>query len=72
MGKFFRKYQDAVLILAALVLFGIIAAYFIWGISFLIVNLNNAANPGQEKLTEQSQFNIEAAKEILKKRGLAN
>lgn len=59
------------LILAALVLFGIIAAFYFWGVETLIVNLNTAVNPEKDSLTGQSQFNIEAAKEVLRRRGLA-
>lgn len=59
------------LALAALILFGVIAACFIWGTGVLVVSLNKAANPREGALTEQSQFGTEAAKELLKKRGLA-
>ncbi len=59
------------LILAALVLFGLIAAYYFWGIGLLVINLNTAANPEKGALTQQTQFSTEAAKEVLRKRGLA-
>lgn len=71
MKGFLKKHQDAILALAALVLLGAIAAFYFWGVGTLIVNLNTAVNPEKGALKEQSQFNIEAAKEILKRRGLA-
>jgi hypothetical protein len=71
MGKFIKRHQESVLIFVALVLLGIIIAYFVWGINILTVNLNRAVNPEKNSLTQKTQFEIEAAKEVLKQRGLA-
>lgn len=71
MKKIIEKYQDAVLIFATLVLLGIIAAFYFWGIRLLVVNLGSATNPEKVAPIQETQFRIEAAKEILKRRGLA-
>lgn len=69
MKLFFKEHQDVILIFFALFLFGVIAAFYLWGMEKLVVNLNAAMNPDKKASAEQSQFYIEAAKEILKKRG---
>lgn len=70
MSKFLTKYGDAVLVAASVVLLLTIIAIFVWGISAVTVHLTRAVNPEKGPLVSESQFEIEAAKDILKKRGL--
>ncbi len=60
MRKFFNKHPEFTLASIAAVLFVIATAYYFWGITTLIANLDKAINAGAEK-RQQTEFNLGGA-----------
>jgi hypothetical protein len=48
MKPFFKKYLRQVLVFTALIFFGGLAAYFLWGIATISVDINRAVNPNRD------------------------
>ncbi len=64
-----KKHRDLILVFIALVLIGVVAAFFIWGIKEIIISLN-AALKIDLKSGVSAAFDLDQAEAILRARKL--
>jgi hypothetical protein len=69
MKNFLRKYEEALLVVLALVLVAFIAIYFAWGIGYVIAEVNGTLN-AQGSPPQNAGYNLTGA-QSLDLRGLA-
>ena len=63
MGSIFKKHPDFILLSLAILLIGVLAASYIWGIQTLITNFKKTTFDQHENKTETG-FDLEGAKAL--------